>query len=93
MSLLIVLGYPIPILNHDILASRLNYSGKAMIHCHDLMHEDVDMICWVKTVVGPENLPPQEQASCDAVRKQAKGKKGNGKNINGKGKGKKGVVG
>ena len=50
------------------------------------MHEDVDMMGWVNTVWVPDNLPTQDQASCDAVRKQAKSKKG-------KGKGKKGFVG
>ena len=56
-----------------------------MLHCHDLMHEDDGMIGWVNTVGGPENLPLQEQSSCDEVRQQAKGKKGNGK-VKGKGK-------
>ena len=68
----------------------VNYSRKVMCHCHDLMHEDYRMIGWVNKVGGPDNLPLQDQASCDAVRKQAKGKKGNGKS---KWKGKTGVVG
>ena len=68
----------------------VNYSGKVILHCHDFIHEDDLMIGWVNTVGGPDNLPLQEQDSCDAVRQQAKGKKGNGK---GKGKGKTGVVG
>ena len=49
------------------------------------------MMVWVNTVGGPDNLPPKEQASFDALRQQAKGKKGYGKG-KGKGKGKKGVV-
>ena len=48
-----------------------------MLHCHDLMHEDDGMIGWVNTGGGPDNLPLQYQASCDAVRQQAKRKKVN----------------
>ena len=28
-----------------------------MLHCHDLMHEDVGVIGWVHTVGGPYMLP------------------------------------
>ena len=68
------------------------YSGKVVLHCHDLLHEDYVMMGWVNTVGGPDNIPDQGQAYCDAVRQQVKGKKGNGVG-NKKGKGKKGVVG
>ena len=59
----------------------MRFSGKVILHCHDLMHEDVDMMGWVDTVGGPENLPIQLEASCDALRNQpkGKGKKGSGK--------------
>ena len=48
------------------------FSGKVILHCHDLMHEDVHMIGWVDTVGGPENLPIRPEASCDALRTQNK---------------------
>ena len=55
----------------------VDYSGKVILHCHDLLHEDFDMMGWVNTVGGPDdNIPDQAQASCDAVRQKAKGKKG-----------------
>jgi len=57
----------------------VRFSGKLILHCHDLMHEDVDMMGWVDTVGGPENLPPQPEGSCDAMRNAPKGKKGAGK--------------
>ena len=48
------------------------FSGKVILHCNDLMHEDVDMMGWVDTVGGPENLSPQSEASCDALHNQPK---------------------
>ena len=69
----------------------MKYSGKVILHFHALFHDDIEMMGWVDTVGGPDNLPPKEQASFDALRQQAKGKKGYGKG-KGKGKGKKGVV-
>ena len=71
---------------------NVKYSGKVMLHCHDLMLGDNGMIGSVNTVGGPDNLPLQEQSPCDGVRQQAKGKKSNGKG-KGKGKVKTGVVG
>ena len=50
------------------------FSGKVILHCHNLMHEDVYMMGWVDTVGGPENLPPQPEASCDILHNQPKGK-------------------
>ena len=60
----------------------LMFSGKVIPHCHYSMHEDVDMMVWVDTVGGPENVPPQPEVFCDALRNQPKGKvkKGAGKN-------------
>ena len=45
------------------------------------MHEYVDIMGWVDTGGGPENLPTQPEASYDALRNQpkGKGKKGAGK--------------
>ena len=37
----------------------VNYSGKGMLHFHDLFHEDIDMMGLVNTVRGPDNLPLQ----------------------------------
>ena len=74
--------------NNDPFYTRfktVNYSGTVMLHCNYFMHEDVEMIDWVNTVGGPNNLPPQEKDYCDAVRQQAKVKTS-------KGKVKKGVV-
>ena len=50
------------------------FSGKVILHCHNLMHEDVDMMGCVDTDGGPEDLPPQPEASCDAWLNQPKGK-------------------
>ena len=59
----------------------VRFSGKVILHCHDLMHEDVYMMGWVDTVGGPKNLPIRPEASCDALRNQLKGK---GKKVPGK---------
>ena len=59
----------------------VRFSGKVILHCHYLMHEDVDMMGWVDTFGGPENLLSEPEASCDAFINypKGKGKKGPGK--------------
>ena len=45
----------------------VRFSGKVILHCHDLMHEDVGMMGWVDTFGGPENLLSQPEASIYVV--------------------------
>ena len=54
---------------------------KVILYFYDSMHEDVDIMGWVHTLEGPENLLSQPEASCDALcnQKKVKGMKGEGK--------------